>query len=96
MAIRPKHVVSNSSGMNLHFPDTELFSQYQEVITKVNKRFYQAIRDKYGVWATNQDKFIPVGEPLGDLDSNYMEGLINGARNDNTTRKMGSKAAPNK
>ena len=76
MAIRPKHVVSNSSGMNLHFPDTELFSQYQEVITKVNKRFYQAIRDKYGVWATNQDKFIPVGEPLADWDSTYMEKLL--------------------
>lgn len=65
--------VFNSSGLELQFPTKELYLAYKKATEAIDLEFYSKVRAQYGIWASNQNKFIPITEQLGDWDSKEME-----------------------
>jgi len=70
-----KHCISGSNGISLQFPDSELYKEYQKNLELLEIQTYKAIRDKYGIWAANQNTFVKSREDLKEFDSSYMETL---------------------
>lgn len=69
------HCVLGSNGVELHFPDKEMYDRYQEDCKKLAVKYYREIREKHGVWASNQNKFVPTADALRPADCRYMEDL---------------------
>jgi hypothetical protein len=67
--------ISSSEGEQLHFPDRLLYAEYKEAEKQLYIITYKKIREKYGVWATNQNKFVSEPSKLKEWDSRYMESL---------------------
>ena len=62
-------------GVLLKFPDNETYRRYERDILRVNLAYYREVRAKWGVWASNQNKFVRSVEDFNDLDSRHMEQL---------------------
>jgi hypothetical protein len=70
---------SSSSGLSLNFPTKEEWDSYQKEQHWLAMKAYGTLRNKYGVWASNQGKYVKStknfntkrGESWGD--SWYME-----------------------
>lgn len=70
-----KHCVFGSDGIELHFPDKEMYDRYEEDCKKLAVKYYREIREKHGVWASNQGKFVPSANDLRHADCKHMENL---------------------
>jgi len=60
------HTVSSSSGMVLTFPTHTEFEEYNKEMHDVEMRAYERLREKHGIWATNQGKYV---KTTADLNS---------------------------
>lgn len=69
------HCISSSGGLSLRFPDDDLYQEYLKAEELLNVRAYAAVRDRYGIWAGYQNKFVQSREEMNDWDSKYMEDL---------------------
>ena len=69
-------VISNSDGTELHFLDKELYEEYKKEEKELLIKYYLKIRERYGVWAGNQGKFVDSADQLNDWDEDTMEKLI--------------------
>lgn len=65
--------IINSGGINLHFPCLIMKANYDEYRDKVDMLTYIELRNKYGVWASNQDKYVPHIRDFNSMDSEYEE-----------------------
>ena len=72
--VRIHHVICGTSG-SLHFPTTELKQEYEQAEEKLLVAMYKKIRDKYGIWASNQDKFVLTKDQFNNWDNPFMEQL---------------------
>lgn len=72
----PSYSVSSSDGYSLQIPNKEIYEEYkrQEILFKL--RIYKRIRDEYGIWASNQNKFVKNIEDLNEWDSRVMENKL--------------------
>jgi hypothetical protein len=69
-------ICCSSDGVTLVFGDAGMHAEYEAEMLAVKLKYYGKIRDKYGVWAGNQGKYIPDARKLNTLDSRYMENLF--------------------
>lgn len=71
------NIVSCSSGVRLVFitEDEDLRLKHEQDQEALNIRTYKAIRDRHGIWASNQNKFVKTRDDLNDMDSKHMECL---------------------
>ena len=69
-----KHIC-DTAGINLVFPDDDLHKQYKEALERLQVQTYKSIRDKYGVFASNQNAFVESVEQFNNMDSTHMEKL---------------------
>ncbi len=69
------HIIFDSSGLELHFPDDESYQQFKEAEKALYVEHYGKIRAKHGIWAGNQCKFVQTPEDLNEWDGNFMERL---------------------
>lgn len=65
--------IFSSDGLLLKFPDVKHSIWYEKAMLKVSLETYVNVRNEYGIWATNQNKFVPNIEDLAPMDSLYME-----------------------
>jgi len=68
--------ISCSDGIELHFPDVALSMAYEWDRLMLNLKHYILIRNKYGIWASNQNKFVETVQDLKPMDSRHMEMLV--------------------
>ena len=71
--------ISSSDGISLHFPTEEELAEYEEKLKELQIATYIKIREKHGIWADNQNKFVKTREELRYADSLFMEYLVGGA-----------------
>jgi hypothetical protein len=67
-----KITVCGSHG-TLVFPTKDLHQEFEERFHNLYMETYAKIRGEYGVWAGNQNKFVPTREDLNEWDGTYME-----------------------
>lgn len=68
-------ITVSSGKVTLVFPDEETYEDYKHQLEALNVRTYKRIRDEYGVFAGNQDKFVRSRDDMNKHDPNYMEKL---------------------
>lgn len=64
-----KYVNSSEPNMSLVFPDNDLYEQYCHERRALHDKYKNLVRDKYGIWASNQNKFVKNVKELNDFDS---------------------------
>jgi len=57
----------------LHFPTKETYQRYEEQLEVLELRTYWEIRERHGIWATNQNKFVSSYADLNEWDNPTME-----------------------
>lgn len=67
--------IFSSDGLVLVFPDDDIYEEYKKELELLEVKTYKSIRNKYGVWAGNQNKFVKDRDDLNDWDSKCMEDL---------------------
>lgn len=78
----PKYIAGSSDGSLLQFEDRDMYEQYKADEQALLLKYYKKIRERYGIWASNQGKFVATLEELNDWDSKTMENLF-AKRNEN-------------
>ncbi len=68
-----KRSIVRSSGISLNFPDEELYIEHQRKEEELYLQTYIKIRNKYGIWASNQGKFVKTPEELNEWDNKTAE-----------------------
>lgn len=68
-----KYMVTCSSGISLNFPTKQEYDSYNEEMHRLQLETYIYLRAKYGIWASNQDKYVTSTSDLTWLDNTYME-----------------------
>jgi len=71
-----KHIISDSAGITLIFTETDLLKEYEAAQELLAVTTYKKIRDRHGIYASNQDKFVVSPNHLNDWDSKIMENLL--------------------
>ncbi len=69
-----KYIVCGTSG-SLHFQDTASHERYKYKSELLLIETYAEIRDEYGIWCGNQNKFVATREEMKEWDSKFMEDL---------------------
>ena len=69
-------IIHSSDGISIHFTSNKMYSEYHKEHLELDKRYYRKIREENGIWASNQNKFVPNKEMLKEWDSRYMENLV--------------------
>ena len=67
---------TSSDGMHLIFRDYKELKTYEKEFLLLNLKYYKQHRDKYGIYASNQDKYVSSIKELNDFDSKYMENML--------------------
>lgn len=75
MTVKIRYMISDSAGMTIQFPEREIYERFKKEQEQLQLKFYEEIREKYGIWASNQDKFVATPDDLNDMDCRYMENL---------------------
>ena len=65
----------SSDGLSLHLSES-LFREYEKEHRALVLKYYAIQRDKFGVWASNQNKFVGSRDQFNKLDSTLMEDLF--------------------
>lgn len=63
-----KHIISCSDGMSLHFPTKEEYTAYKQKELLLKVQTYVELRDKYGIYDAQADKYVPVTETVLDWE----------------------------
>lgn len=63
-----RHSISSTNNISLHLDD-ELYDQFKEEQFLLHLRFYALTRKKYGIWASNQGKFVKSVSQFNSMDS---------------------------
>ena len=66
---------SSSSGLRLNFKTQEEYDDYEQEEEMLVFTQYKKLRDKYGVWATNQNCYVRNRIDFNPMDSTFMEEL---------------------
>ena len=74
-------MITGSDGLHLEFKDEDLFREYEEALERLHVMTYGKIRDKYGIWAGNQGKFVRSRHQMNEWDSKHMEKLYDKSKN---------------
>ena len=71
----PAYTISNSDGSSLHFTDNDedLYYLYKYESKKLDDLFYALLRQRNGVYADNQGRYLKPPETLNSIDSKEME-----------------------
>ena len=64
-----KYVISASNGNSLHFMTNEEFSDYEKDALALFNKHHNILKNKYGIWASNQDKYVDSVDKLNDWDN---------------------------
>lgn len=67
--------ISSSCGTLLKFVSQAEADTYNNALGQLTANTYKAQRELHGIWATNQNKFVPTANDLTELDSRFMEEL---------------------
>jgi hypothetical protein len=69
--------IFNSDGTQLHFTDADedLYQTYKASERLLMLSMYERLKQRNGVWASNQNKYVPSVDDLNDSDSRVMEEL---------------------
>jgi hypothetical protein len=68
-----KHIYSSSEYGTLVFLDRRMLDQFEKETRDVFFRAYGRIREVYGIWAGNQDRFVQHESQLNEWDGDYTE-----------------------
>jgi hypothetical protein len=67
--LRPKYmIISSQKGMSLNFVTDEEHEEYEKEALALARKWQRKIRDKYGLWASNQGKFVSSLSELNEWD----------------------------
>jgi hypothetical protein len=61
------------SGYNLEFPTQNSLQEYEAAEEALNMHTYWKIRERYGIWASNQARYVTSYSDLNDWDNPQME-----------------------
>jgi hypothetical protein len=64
-----EHTIASSDGNSLHFKTTEEYLEYKEDELRLFFKHHLILKDKYGIWASNQNKYVDSVDDLNDFDS---------------------------
>ena len=67
--------ISDSNGMTLVFQCEALLKEYNDNLELLKIQTYKKIRDKHGIFAGNQNKFVESRSDLNKRDPMTMENL---------------------
>lgn len=81
MSYRATH--GSSCGMTLVFPEKAIHDEYERKLKNLQMETYAIIREKHGIWAGNQDKFVPNPEDMNQFDPTHMETLYDRRKRQN-------------
>jgi len=70
---RPVRSIVGSDGIALHFPNGALAEAYEQEEQALAIRTYWNIRETYGIWASNQGKYVEHYGLLSPMDNRLME-----------------------
>lgn len=73
--------ISGSDGTHLVFNDKDMYDQYNEEVMLLELKYYVFIRNKYGINASNKDRFVAHVNELSDWDSKEMERRLSKHKN---------------
>lgn len=79
--MEPKYYITSSdkNEFDLYFPGDEygekLYRDYEEDVVNLKFKYYHLLREKYGIYATNQGQYVQSIEDLNDIDSKNGEEL---------------------
>jgi hypothetical protein len=79
--MKPKYYITTSSKdeFNLYFPSDEdgekLHRDYLEDEMNLKFKYYHLLRERYGIYATNQGQYVKSIKDLNDIDSRNGEEL---------------------
>lgn len=65
--------ISSSDGTLLRFESRDELAAYEAGIAEVEMRHYHQARARYGVWASNQGKYVASPELFNQWDDREME-----------------------
>lgn len=71
------HSLTCSNGMFLRFETDEEFAEFEREETELRLKHYSALRAKYGIFASNQNRYVASEQELNGIDSRVMEDLFN-------------------
>ena len=69
------YTVSSSDGISLRFNTLAEKQAYDAECRAIDVKHYRLMRERYGVWASNKERYLSLSERLGELDSSFMEHL---------------------
>ncbi len=67
------HSIIGGTGPNLHFKDKNHYKRFQAEELLLKLKYYNELQQKYGVWATNQNKYVEDCSKLNEWD--YTRGI---------------------
>jgi len=72
-----KRTIYSTNGTNLHFEisDKDLYDQYIKEEEMLLVKYYKLLRNRHGIYAGNQDKYVSSIDQLNDWDGKTMEKL---------------------
>jgi hypothetical protein len=70
------HNIFGTDGISLHFPEDKLYEEYRQEEQLLRLKYYIWIRNKHGIWASSQNKFVERVPDLQPMDSIYEEALL--------------------
>lgn len=64
-----KHIVTfGTNAIDLHFPESFLYDEYENEIKKIKVKYFKLLRSKYGYWACSQNKYVKSLKDLNKFD----------------------------
>lgn len=72
-----RQLIFSSDGKVLHFEatDTDLYEDYEKEKEALLVKYYKLLRDRNGIYAENQGKYVSSVDKLNGCDSKVMENL---------------------
>lgn len=67
--------IFGSDGVSLRFNTDEEYANYQSEVAALNMKYYAQAVERYGIWASNQNKYVKFESELNDVDSRTMYNL---------------------
>lgn len=64
-----KHIIASSDGYSLDFMTDAEYEEYKKDALILFQKHHNILKAKYGIWASNQDKYVESVDDLNDWDS---------------------------
>ncbi len=69
------HSICSSDGKSLRFNTEEEHAEYKSELAALDIKFYAQEVERYGIWASNQNKYVQTEDQLNDWDGTTMHNL---------------------